>query len=369
MTTHAQLLAAGRAPASAIDVEIVAVATAVPEHVTGSKRSPSARTSSIRSTPASTRSTPIPASSGATRSSQRIGTCSRTPGRSAPNPTSATRSPCWSGSRRKRWPRPGFSLRDIDAHRHQHDHRPRHPEPRGPAHEPPRLPSRRGAAADLRARLRRRRRWPRARGAHGAGEAGRATCCSSPSTCASLCLRINDPSLAMFVVGGAVRRWRGGRRPAQPWRRAPRRSPSRPRPHQRDGRLLLVEHRAHHGLGHQGRRFWRRAEPRAANLDARAPGRGGVSVPRARGAGAAKTSTASCCIPAAARCSTTAEAALGLSRDRLRYSWDVLKNYGNMSSATAMFVLKEALADGARGRFLLAAFGPGFSGYFVVLEL
>jgi len=46
----------------------------------------------------------------------------------------------------------------------------------------------------------------------------------------------------------------------------------------------------------------------------------------------------------------------------------VLKNYGNMSSATALFVLKEALADKARGRFLLAAFGPGFSGYFIVLE-
>jgi len=35
MTTHAELLAAGRSLASAIDVEIAAVATAVPEHVTG----------------------------------------------------------------------------------------------------------------------------------------------------------------------------------------------------------------------------------------------------------------------------------------------------------------------------------------------
>ena len=55
--------------------------------------------------------------------------------------------------------------------------------------------------------------------------------------------------------------------------------------------------------------------------------------------------------------------------NQLRYSWQVLKNYGYMSSATALFVLKEALADKARGRFLLAAFGPGFSGYFIVLEL
>ena len=63
------------------------------------------------------------------------------------------------------------------------------------------------------------------------------------------------------------------------------------------------------------------------------------------------------------------ESTLDIPRDRLRYSWKVLKEYGNMSSATALFVLKEALADKVHGRFLLAAFGPGFSGYFVVLDL
>jgi alkylresorcinol/alkylpyrone synthase len=73
--------------------------------------------------------------------------------------------------------------------------------------------------------------------------------------------------------------------------------------------------------------------------------------------------------PGGSKVLTTVESALGLSRDQLRYSWQVLKNYGNMSSATAMFVLKDALMDGARGRFLLVAFGPGFSGYFVVLDL
>jgi len=73
--------------------------------------------------------------------------------------------------------------------------------------------------------------------------------------------------------------------------------------------------------------------------------------------------------PGGSKVLDTAEDALGLSRDQIRYSWDVLKRYGNMSSATALFVLKEALADGAHGRFLLAAFGPGFSAYFIVLEL
>jgi 3-hydroxy-3-methylglutaryl CoA synthase len=65
----------------------------------------------------------------------------------------------------------------------------------------------------------------------------------------------------------------------------------------------------------------------------------------------------------------TAEESLGLTRDQIRYSWQVLKEFGNMSSATALFVLKAALADGACGRYLLAGFGPGFSAYFIVLDL
>ena len=47
----------------------------------------------------------------------------------------------------------------------------------------------------------------------------------------------------------------------------------------------------------------------------------------------------------------------------------VLKEFGNMSSATALFLLEAALADGAYGRYLLAAFGPSFSAYFIVVEL
>jgi alkylresorcinol/alkylpyrone synthase len=40
-----------------------------------------------------------------------------------------------------------------------------------------------------------------------------------------------------------------------------------------------------------------------------------------------------------------------------------------MSSATAMFVLQYALQNGLKGRHLLAAFGPGFSAYFAVVDL
>ena len=73
--------------------------------------------------------------------------------------------------------------------------------------------------------------------------------------------------------------------------------------------------------------------------------------------------------PGGSKVLETAEQSLHLSRDQLRYSWEVLRKFGNMSSATAIFVLKEALASGARGRYLLTAFGPGFSAYFIVLEL
>ncbi len=65
----------------------------------------------------------------------------------------------------------------------------------------------------------------------------------------------------------------------------------------------------------------------------------------------------------------TMEQVLKLKREQLEHSWEVLRQYGNMSSATALFVLDRAMKSGARGRHLLAAFGPGFSAYFVVADL
>jgi alkylresorcinol/alkylpyrone synthase len=65
----------------------------------------------------------------------------------------------------------------------------------------------------------------------------------------------------------------------------------------------------------------------------------------------------------------TMEEVLTLDRRQLAHSWDVLRHYGNMSSATALFVLDRALRAGARGPHLLAAFGPGFSAYFVAVDL
>jgi alkylresorcinol/alkylpyrone synthase len=65
----------------------------------------------------------------------------------------------------------------------------------------------------------------------------------------------------------------------------------------------------------------------------------------------------------------TMQEVLGLDREHFEHSWQVLRAYGNMSSATALFVLDRALKAGARGPHLLAAFGPGFSAYFVAADL
>jgi alkylresorcinol/alkylpyrone synthase len=65
----------------------------------------------------------------------------------------------------------------------------------------------------------------------------------------------------------------------------------------------------------------------------------------------------------------TMEDVLDLTHSQFEHSWDVLRRYGNMSSATALFVLDRALKAGARGPHLLAAFGPGFSAYFVAADL
>jgi alkylresorcinol/alkylpyrone synthase len=73
--------------------------------------------------------------------------------------------------------------------------------------------------------------------------------------------------------------------------------------------------------------------------------------------------------PGGRRLLETAEEVLGLAPAQLEHSWEVLRGFGNMSSATVLFVLDRALKAGARGPHLLAAFGPGFSAYFVVADL
>ncbi len=62
---------------------------------------------------------------------------------------------------------------------------------------------------------------------------------------------------------------------------------------------------------------------------------------------------------------------LGLCRCQVEPSWDVLRDYGNLSSASVLFVLHQWLERGqmsAGDRGLLAAFGPGFSAEMLLLQ-
>jgi predicted naringenin-chalcone synthase len=56
------------------------------------------------------------------------------------------------------------------------------------------------------------------------------------------------------------------------------------------------------------------------------------------------------------------ERALDLDGEALAASREVLRNYGNMSSATVMFVLEHLLRDEVRGaKGCAMSFGPGLS--------
>jgi len=65
------------------------------------------------------------------------------------------------------------------------------------------------------------------------------------------------------------------------------------------------------------------------------------------------------------------EEELGLSRADTQFSWDVLGDYGNLSSATVLFILHEWLTkrEMRQGDYGLAvAFGPGFSAELLLLQ-
>lgn len=74
------------------------------------------------------------------------------------------------------------------------------------------------------------------------------------------------------------------------------------------------------------------------------------------------------CHPGGAKVLTAFEDAFGLPPDMLAEGRDVLRDYGNMSAATVLFVLERTLRSGARGRMLLTALGPGFTAGFQVIE-
>jgi alkylresorcinol/alkylpyrone synthase len=73
------------------------------------------------------------------------------------------------------------------------------------------------------------------------------------------------------------------------------------------------------------------------------------------------------CHPGGAKVLTALEEAFRLGEGALADGRGVLRDYGNMSAATVLFVLERALAEGGRRR-LLTALGPGFTAGFQLLE-
>jgi alkylresorcinol/alkylpyrone synthase len=74
------------------------------------------------------------------------------------------------------------------------------------------------------------------------------------------------------------------------------------------------------------------------------------------------------CHPGGAKVLTALEEAFGLAEDSLIESRSVLRDFGNMSAVTVLFVLERMLAAGVRGRMLMTALGPGFTAAFQLLE-
>ena len=74
------------------------------------------------------------------------------------------------------------------------------------------------------------------------------------------------------------------------------------------------------------------------------------------------------CHPGGAKVLDALEEVLSLERGGLRHARRILRDYGNMSAATVLFVLDEALRTGDRGRILMSSLGPGFTCGFMMLD-
>ncbi|WP_028969959.1 type III polyketide synthase [Sphingomonas sp. URHD0057] len=75
-----------------------------------------------------------------------------------------------------------------------------------------------------------------------------------------------------------------------------------------------------------------------------------------------------CCHPGGVKVIDAIEAALRLNQGELNLEREVLKDFGNMSAPTALFVLERLLKQGLPERVLMTAFGPGFTCSGLLLE-
>jgi alkylresorcinol/alkylpyrone synthase len=74
------------------------------------------------------------------------------------------------------------------------------------------------------------------------------------------------------------------------------------------------------------------------------------------------------CHPGGAKVLAAVETALELGAGTLAVEREVLRDFGNMSAPTVLFVLERILTKGFRGSAILSALGPGFTASFVAIE-
>jgi alkylresorcinol/alkylpyrone synthase len=74
------------------------------------------------------------------------------------------------------------------------------------------------------------------------------------------------------------------------------------------------------------------------------------------------------CHPGGAKVIDALEKAFDLEPGSLGLSRDVLRDHGNMSAATVLFVLERALKDNTAETWLLSSLGPGFTAAFLTLD-
>jgi alkylresorcinol/alkylpyrone synthase len=75
-----------------------------------------------------------------------------------------------------------------------------------------------------------------------------------------------------------------------------------------------------------------------------------------------------CCHPGGVKVIDAIETALELNQGELNLEREVLRDYGNMSAPTVLFVLERLIERGLPERVLMTAFGPGFTCAGLMLE-
>ena len=74
------------------------------------------------------------------------------------------------------------------------------------------------------------------------------------------------------------------------------------------------------------------------------------------------------CHPGGAKVIDAIEEAFSLAHGALGFARDTLRDYGNMSAVTVLFVLERALRAGVAGKMLMTALGPGFTAGFQLID-